>query len=123
MEGDSLINLLLVDDDFNFLNTLSSVLKTNFNLYTATGIAKAKQVLVAEDIDAVCSDFHMRDGTRLELLEGLREQGNMIPFLLLAATEDAFLINMVKRYGATFCSKTDCDLIEKLRTIINSKPM
>ncbi len=123
MEGDSLINLLLVDDDFNFLNTISSVLKTNFNLYTATGVAEAKQVLMSEGVDAVCSDFNMRDGTGLELLEWLREQGNMIPFLLLSATEDAFLINMVKRYGATFCGKTDCDLIEKLRTLINSKPM
>lgn len=112
-----MINLLLVDDDFSFLNTLSSVLKTNFNLYTATGVAEAKQVLMSENVDAVCSDFHMRDGTGLELLEWLREQGNMIPFLLLSGTEDTFLTNIVKRYGATFCGKTDCDLIIKLKAL------
>ena len=115
--------LLLVDDDFDFLNTLSSVLKKDFLISTATGVAKAKQVLMSEDVDAVCSDFNMRDGTGLELLEWLREQGNIIPFLMLSSTEDAFLINMVKRYNATFCGKTDYDLIETIKTLINLTPM
>lgn len=59
----------------------------------------------------------MRDGTGLELLEWLREQGNMIPFLMLCATEGAFLMNAVSYYGATFCGKTDCDLIIKLKAL------
>ena len=118
-----MIQLLLVDDDHSFLDALSSILKRDFQVFTATGVAKAKQVLVAEDVDAVCSDFNMRDGTGLDLLEWLREQGNIIPFLMLSSTEDAFLINMVKRYNATFCGKTDYDLIETIKTLINSKPM
>lgn len=118
-----LTKLLLVDDDFDFLNTLSSVLKKDFLISTATGVAKAKQVLMSEDIDAVCSDFNMRDGTGLELLEWLREQGNMIPFLILSGIEDAFLMNTVKCYGATFCSKTDYDLIETIKTLINLTSM
>ncbi len=118
-----MIQLLLVDDDHSFLDALSSILKRDFQVFTATGVADAKQVLVAEDVDAVCSDFNMRDGTGLELLEWLHEKGNTITFLLLSGTEDAFLTNMVKRYGATFCSKTDCDLVETIKTLINSKPM
>ena len=78
---------------------------------------------MSEDVDAVCSDFHMRDGTGLELLEWLRMKGNMIPFLLLSGSEDFFLRNMAKRYGATFCGKTDCDLIERIKSVINSKTM
>lgn len=118
-----MIRLLLVDDDRSFLEALLSRLKKDFQVSTATGVAEAKQVLLSEDVDAVCSDFNMRDGTGLELLEWLREKGNTIPFLLLSATEDAFLINMVKRYGATFCGKTDCNLIETIKMLINSKPM
>lgn len=118
-----MINLLLVDDDFDFLNTLSSILKRDFEVSTATGVAEAKQVLMSEDIDAVCSDFHMRDGTGLDLLEWLREKGNMIPFLLFSGTEEVALINTVNCYDATFCGKTDCDLIERIKNVINSKTM
>ena len=115
--------ILVVDDDIGFLEALSSILKRNFQVFMATGIAEAKQVLMSEDVDAVCSDFHMRDGTGLELLEWLREEGNMITFLMLSGTEDVFLTNMVKRYGATFCSKTDCNLIERIKTLTASKPI
>ena len=118
-----MIQLLLVDDDRSFLEALSSILKQDFQVSTATGVADAKQVLMAEGVDAVCFDFNMRDGTGLELLEWLREQGNMIPFLMLSGTEDAFLMNAASHYGATFCSKTDCDLIETIKTVINSKLM
>lgn len=109
--------ILVVDDDFGFLEALSSILKRNSQVFMATGIAEAKQVLMSEDVDAICSDFHMRDGTGLELLEWLREQGNMIPFLLLSGTEDTFLVNAVSHYGASFCGKTDCDLIIKLKAL------
>ncbi len=118
-----MIQLLLVDDDSSFLDALSSVLKRDFQVFTATGVAEAKQVLMFEDVDAVCSDFNMRDGTGLELLEWLREQGNMIPFLMLSGTEDASLMNAVSHYGATFCCKSDYNLIETIKTLINSKPM
>ena len=118
-----MIRLLLVDDDNSFLEVLSSGLKKDFQVSTATGVADAKQVLVSKAVDAVCSDFNMRDGTGLELLEWLREKGNMIPFLMLSGTEDAFLKNTVSRYGADFCGKTDCNLIETIKTLINSKPM
>lgn len=118
-----MINLLLVDDDFDFLNTLVSILQMDFQVSTATGVAEAKKILVSEAVDAVCSDFSMRDGTGLELLEWLREKGNTIPFLLLSGTEDTLLINMVKCYSATFCGKTDCDLIDKIKSVIKSKTM
>lgn len=115
--------ILVVDDDFGFLEALSSILKRNFQVFMATGIAEAKQVLMSEDVDAVCSDFHMRDGTGLELLEWLRKKEDTTPFLLLSCTEDTILINAVSSYGATFCSKTDCNLIERIKTLTNSKPM
>lgn len=118
-----MMRLLLVDDDSSFLEALSYGLKKDFQVSTATGVAEAKQILMSDDINAICSDFHMRDGTGLELLEWLRGKGNMIPFLLLSGTEDTFLTNRVKRYGATFCDKTDSDLIEKIKSAIKAKIM
>ncbi len=118
-----MLQLLLVDDDGSFLDALSSILKQDFQVCVATGVIEAKQILLSETVDAVCSDFHMRDGTGLELLEWLRNRRNTIPFLLLSGTEDTFLMNTVRHYGATFCGKTDCNLIKRIKTLINSKPM
>lgn len=112
-----MINLLFVDDDFDFLNTLLSILKRDFQVSTATCVAEAKRILISETADAVCSDFSMRDGTGLELL---CEKGRMTPFLLLSSTEDTTIINKVNCYDATFCGKTDYDLIKKIKTVLNS---
>lgn len=57
--------LLIVDDDIEFLQLLFSVLEKQFEVYTATGVKVAMQVLNTSVIDAVCSDFNMRDGTGL----------------------------------------------------------
>lgn len=118
-----MIRLLLVDDDKSFLEALSSGLKKDFQVSTAIGVADAKQILVSKAVDAVCSDFNMRDGTGLELLEWLRKKEDTTPFLLLSCTEDTILTNAVSSYGATFCSKTDCNLIERIKSVVISPIM
>lgn len=64
--------LLIVDDDMDFLQLLCSILEKQFEVYTATGVKAAMQVLNTSMIDAVCSDFNMRDGTGLVFLKQLR---------------------------------------------------
>lgn len=46
-------------------------------------------------VDAICSDFNMKDGTDLELLEQLRSKGAQIPFLLMSGNNDFHLANIV----------------------------
>ena len=67
--------LLLVDDNIQFLELLSGVLNGHFHIYKATGVQEALRVIETAAVDAVCSDFNMRDGTGLELLEQLRSKG------------------------------------------------
>lgn len=61
--------LLIVDDDFEFLRFLSSILKKQYQTYEATGVQEAIKLLESVTVDAICSDFNMRDGTGLELLK------------------------------------------------------
>lgn len=63
--------LLLVDDDTAFLKILSSLLQRDFQVYEATGVEEALKTLDVVLIHAICSDFNMKDGTGIELLERL----------------------------------------------------
>lgn len=63
--------LLLVDDDAAFLKILSSLLQRDFQVYEAMGVEEALKTLGVVQIHAICSDFNMKDGTGIELLERL----------------------------------------------------
>jgi len=107
--------LLLVDDDTAFLQLLSSMLQQDFQVYEAAGVAEALKTLDTVPVHAICSDFNMRDGTGIELLERLYHEKNKIPFLLMSGDDDRRLIEITKQYGAAFCCKTDFDLLEKIK--------
>ena len=107
--------LLLVDDDTAFLQLLSSMLQQDFQVYEAAGVAEALKTLDTVPVHAICSDFNMRDGTGIELLERLYHEKNKIPFLLMSGDDDRRLIEITVRYGAAFCCKTDFDLLEKIK--------
>lgn len=108
-------NLLLVDDDRDFLQLLSSMLQKDFQVYEAAGVAEALKILDSVPVHAICSDFNMRDGTGIELLEKVRNADIKIPFLLMSGNDDRRLANAAERHGAVFCCKTDFDLLEKIK--------
>lgn len=109
--------LLLVDDNIQFLELLSGVLNGHFHICKATGVQEALRVIETATVDAICSDFNMRDGTGLELLEQLRSKGTQIPFLLMSGDNDFLLANMVRGCGAVFACKTDWDLVDKIKQL------
>lgn len=79
--------LLLVDDDTAFLQLLSSMLQQDFQVYEATGVAEALKTLDTVPVHAICSDFNMRDGTGLELLERLYHENIKIPLIITLCEE------------------------------------
>lgn len=111
--------ILIVDDNIEFLELLSSILKQHFQTYEATGVKEAINLLENVTVDAICSDFNMRDGTGLELLKMLRQQGVEIPFMLMSASDDRYLANKVQSWGALFCCKTDHAFLSKIRGLAN----
>ena len=85
--------ILIVDDNMDFLRILSSALQKRFQTYESMGVADALKILESVTVDAVCSDFNMRDGTGLELLIKLRQKGVKVPFLLMSGDDDTRLRN------------------------------
>jgi len=61
--------LLIIDDNLDFLGFLTSALEKYFEVYTATGVKDALRLLEHQKVEAICSDYNMKDGTGLELLE------------------------------------------------------
>lgn len=112
--------ILLVDDDMRFLTLLDSALSEQFHVYEATGVQEAIKQLETVTVDAICSDFNMRDGTGLELLRMLRQQDVKIPFMLMSANDDFdyHLSNEVQKWNTTFCCKTDYDFIAKIKAMV-----
>ena len=110
--------ILLIDDNLEILEWLSAILQKNFDVIEATGVQEAIKLLETVIFDAICSDFNMRDGTGLDILKQLRQQNNKIPFMLMSASDDRYLANETQRWGASFCCKTDHDLIEKIKGIM-----
>lgn len=113
--------ILVVDDNTEYLQVLSNVLSNDFDTIKATGVKDALDILQAITVDAICSDYNMKDGTGLELLEDIRQKGINVPFLLMSGDDDYPLEQKAKLCGGVFCSKTDCDLIGKIKELINSE--
>ena len=113
--------ILVVDDNTEYLQVLSNVLSNDFDTIKATGVKDALDILQAITVDAICSDYNMKDGTGLELLEDIRQKGINVPFLLMSGDDDCLLEQKAKLCGGVFCSKTDCDLIGKIKELINSE--
>ena len=110
--------IMIVDDNIEFLELLSSVLKQHFQIYEATGVCETVKLLESITVDAICCDFNMRDGTGLELLKQLRQQSIKIPFMLMSSSDERHLANEVQSWGGLFCCKTDYDFIRKIKAMI-----
>ena len=113
--------ILVVDDNLDYLELLASVLGKYFEVHEATGVKDALRVLGDKEIEAICSDYNMRDGTGLDLLEKVRQKGITIPILLMSGDGDHVLKQKARLYGGVFCSKTDCDFIERIKALVKSE--
>ena len=112
--------ILIVDDNTEYLQILSSVLSGEFETIKATGVEDALDTLQTITVDAICSDFNMKDGTGLDLLEKIRQQGLKTPFLLMSGDDSRALEQKAKLYYGGFCCKTDFDLVEKIKALVNN---
>lgn len=114
--------ILIVDDNLDYLATLISVFEKHYEVYEASGVKDALQVLHNYEIEAICSDFNMKDGTGLDLLREIRQQGAAIPFLIMSSDDNKMIEKEVKFYGGSFCCKTDYDFVAKVKSLANSEP-
>lgn len=116
--------ILLVDDDHSFLQIIDIALSKYFKTYTATGVQEALYILSQNEVDLICSDLYMRDGTGLDLLQMTKRKYRKLPFILLSGSDKNLDIKMAERSGAIFIPKGEFDLINQIVAIADddSKP-
>ena len=112
--------ILVVDDNTEYLQILSSVLSGDFDTIKATGVKEALDILQAVTVDAICSDFNMKDGTGLGLLEKIRHKGLRTPFLLMSGDDSRTLEQKAKLYYGNYCCKMDFDLVRKIKALVSN---
>lgn len=110
--------ILIVDDDDTFRHLFAELLNKEFEAYEAVGVYDAIKMLETMTVDLICSDYNMRDGTGLDLLQVCKERNICVPFILMSADDGKGLSRKAGLRGITFCEKTDHDFIGIIRGML-----
>jgi len=101
--GNSLpIRILVVDDDPHFLRVLSRVLTgEDFQVTASPGACEAIEILRGERFDLIICDLRMPDCDGLNFLQGVRQEGNDVPVIILTAYGEVETYLEAMNAGAT----------------------
>jgi len=96
-----LINLLLIDDNQEFLESLDDLFRDhNYTIRSVESVKAAEKVLENSEVDAIISDYNLIDSTGIELLSKIRKEGKNIPFILISGNVTTELVFAGLRLGA-----------------------
>lgn len=107
--------ILIVDDDRTFLNLLAYALQEKkCEVFTATSVSEAKEILTKKYVSLICSDVHMKNETGFELLDYVRSEFHDLAFVLLSSdlTEENRI--QAKVSDAYCLEKTEQDLVNRI---------
>ena len=81
--------LLLLEDDTSLIDGLRySLEKNGFALDVAQTIAQANACLQSASYDLLLLDITLPDGSRFDLCDSVRRQGNPVPIIFLTALDE-----------------------------------
>ena len=113
--------VLIVDDDQSILTTISEILELEgYPFITASDGAEAVRRIVAEQPVMVLLDMRMPVLNGWEVARTLREQGVMVPLVVMTAAQDARLWS--EQIGAAGFLAKPFDLEDLLATIARFFP-
>ncbi len=85
-------SILVVEDDDVALDLLAEILRRHhFQVWTASSVAFALELLEKRPVDLVLSDIRMPERGGMDLLKQIRENQSRIPVVLLSAFGDEHL--------------------------------
>jgi DNA-binding NtrC family response regulator len=105
---DKTIRVLLIDDEEDFLSSMSKVLtRRGLQITTALGGQAALAVLNKDEFDIILTDLKMPDMDGLETVKAIHAAGHQIPILILSGIFDfAKVTSAVKQGIVDFIPKT-----------------
>jgi len=99
---ESLIRVLHVDDDDDFLKCSKRFLELqdSFQIETALSVKEALQKISKKQYDVIVSDYQMPEIDGLEFLQELRNSGNDVPFILFTGRNREGIVIEALNLGA-----------------------
>ena len=81
--------VLVVEDERTYARlTANWLIKNGVNARYVLSINSAKGFLSEENVDLILADFHLPEGTCLDLLDWMRANGFRMPFLIMTGDGD-----------------------------------
>jgi DNA-binding NtrC family response regulator len=97
----NIVNLLVVDDDIDFLEALQMILtQQDYTIQCVDSVSKALEALEIFEVDAILSDFTLPEANGLDLLKSIRKTGLSIPFILLSGNLTQNMVHKALQLGA-----------------------
>ena len=96
------INILLVDDDSDFLESAKGCLELegNYDIETALSSSEALEKMEKKTPDVIVCDIQMPVTNGFEFLKMLRDNGNSTPFIVFTMTDKKELALQAFHLGA-----------------------
>lgn len=86
-----MINILIVEDEKNMNQLLSSYLSSEgYSTHSASNGVEALEIFSSNKIDIILSDIMMPEMDGFTLADKIRQQDNQIPIIFLTARDDKF---------------------------------
>mgnify|MGYP002640683029 CR=1 FL=1 len=77
--------ILVVDDNTLLLSKIvRSLMRANHQVRSATSLSEARSVLKTETPEVLCLDLQLPDGSGMDLLEEIRDQGQTLPVVIIS---------------------------------------
>jgi two-component system, NtrC family, response regulator PilR len=114
-------HVLLVEDEAGFRDVLQIGLEpAGFDTEPASGLAEAIRILSVQTFDAIVSDLRLKDGSGIDLLVWMKEQGLETPVVIMTAYATTETTVHALNLGAVdFLTKTKND-IQELTKVLKS---
>lgn len=94
--------VLIVDDDNAFVDGMEMVLRSKERMiYKAYGVQEAIDILKSEkEVELICSDYEMRDGTFINLMEFIKKQKIRCQAIVISGHDESKDVAKMKKAGA-----------------------
>lgn len=99
--------ILIIEDDFFFSKILSGLLSKNgYGITLVNDLKQAREKLSLQQFDLALLDYHLPDGTGLDLLLYLIQSGNKMPVLVMTSFHDIkTAVESIKKGAVDYITK------------------
>lgn len=120
-EMDGKTEILFVDDDPDLLEIGKEFLEREFScqVTTAESAAEALGLLSSHRIDAIVSDYDMKEMSGIGLLKHLRNSGNPVPFIIFTGKGREEIVVEALNNGADFYLQKGGDVVSQFAELAN----